>query len=175
MIGLCGEDAAVDSVCVRRIVGVGVPEPARIVGEELAVLVVSAMGAAFSVQGRFRIDLLLRPCECADDADLLCAADGNVWPAAVAVDDLDSADGGVAARAADSRQYLALSCVRERMEAGQGAHVVEVGEHVGVEDDLYRAGDGRSPADVRHAGRCGCEKRGGQIESFILVIYALTP
>ena len=42
-----------------------------------------------------------------------------------------------AARAAHRREDLALPGVRERVQARERADVVEVGDHVGVEDDLH--------------------------------------
>ena len=96
--------------------------------------------ALICVQRRLRVDLLLRAGDAAQDAVTLRCADGQVAASVIAVDNLDRRDGRVAARGTHGRQDLALARVRKRMQARQRPDVVEVGQHVGVEDDLHRLG-----------------------------------
>ena len=120
------------------------PHPLRIVSRQLAVLEMPCLGVTgrtlLGVQRRLRVDLLLRAGDAAQDAVALRCADGQVAASVIAVDHLDRRDGRVAARATHGRQDLALARVRKRMQARQRPDVVEVGQHVGVEDDLHRLG-----------------------------------
>jgi hypothetical protein len=66
------------------------------------------------------------------------------------VDNLNCADGCVAASRTYRRQNLALSRVGERMQTRESADIVKVGYHIGIEDDL-RDGGRRSRSKKKSA------------------------
>ena len=138
LVGLRGEHAAVDLVRVRGVVRIRVAVPAGVVGEQLAVLVVPAVATGPLPERGLGVDLRLGAGMRAHDAHSLRRADREVAAPVVVVYHLYRPHRRVAARGADRRQYLALAGVGERVQARERAYVVEVRDHVGVEDHLLR-------------------------------------
>lgn len=96
----------------------------------------------------------------AQDAEFPRTSDGETAAPVLAVDHLDRRHRGVAARRADCRQNLAFARVSQGVESRERTDIVEVLDHVRVEDDardirrrlLVRRGTKRLEEVKQHEG-----------------------
>ena len=87
---------------------------------------------------RLRVDFHRSPGPLAQYAHALRGTDGNAGSPVIAVDHFDGTHGGIAACRAYRCENLALSGVRHRMQTCKRTDIIEIGDHVGVKDDLDR-------------------------------------